>query len=126
MAGSDVDPLSLPDPLDPIRRALADLTATLRQHAAGAERDHLLGLVGDLRATLEGVAGTLRARTAEGPPTPEALDTWLHDLRGPLGAMLGWATLFSPERDATTRARAVEAIDRNAKLLVELLGHPPG
>jgi hypothetical protein len=59
-------------------------------------------------------------------PAPEALDAWLHDLRGPVGAILGRAVLPSPERDGVTQTRAVKAIDRNAKLLRELLGHSPG
>jgi hypothetical protein len=57
------DPLSLPDPLDHLARALATLTATLEQ-AAGAKRDHLLGLVGGLQAALEGAT----ARSAPGLP----------------------------------------------------------
>ena len=45
-----------------------------------------------------------------------------HELRTPLSAIVGWAHMLrTSELDETTRARAIETIDRNAKLQNQLI-----
>jgi signal transduction histidine kinase/ActR/RegA family two-component response regulator len=52
----------------------------------------------------------------------EFLATVSHELRTPLNAILGWATLMRQGRmDANTAARAIEAIERNAKAQAQLI-----
>src|SRR3954466_15695266 len=51
----------------------------------------------------------------------EFLATLSHELRTPLTAIVGWAHLLrTGQLDATTAARAVETIDRNAQLQTQL------
>ena len=46
----------------------------------------------------------------------------VHELRTPLNAMLGWASLLRTRRlDEAARARALEAIERNARAQAILL-----
>jgi signal transduction histidine kinase/ActR/RegA family two-component response regulator len=52
----------------------------------------------------------------------EFLATLSHELRTPLNAVLGWAvTLRTAQLDAATRARALEAIERNARAQSQLI-----
>lgn len=52
----------------------------------------------------------------------EFLATVSHELRTPLNAILGWATLMTRAKaDDATVARAVEAIERNAKAQAQLI-----
>jgi signal transduction histidine kinase len=45
-----------------------------------------------------------------------------HELRNPLHAVLGWVTLLSSGKlDAAAQARAIEAIDRNARIQARLI-----
>ena len=60
-----------------------------------------------------------------GGTAPAALAAWLHDLGSPVTAIVGWARMLELAGDPAIQAGAVEAIDRNAKLLTELLGNPP-
>jgi hypothetical protein len=60
-----------------------------------------------------------------GPAGGTALAAWLHDLCSPVTAIVGWARMLELAGDPAIQAHAVEAIDRNAKLLTERLGNPP-
>ncbi|MBI2832909.1 MAG: PAS domain S-box protein [Acidobacteria bacterium] len=52
----------------------------------------------------------------------EFLATLSHELRTPLNAIVGWTTLLrSGELDAVTAARALEAVDRNARTQTQLV-----
>jgi PAS domain S-box-containing protein len=52
----------------------------------------------------------------------EFLATLSHELRSPLNAMLGWVSLLKGGKfDQQTTARAMETIERNAKLLAQLV-----
>jgi PAS domain S-box-containing protein len=52
----------------------------------------------------------------------EFLATVSHELRTPLNAMLGWARMLRADKlDAATSARALEAIERNAKSQAQLI-----
>jgi PAS domain S-box-containing protein len=52
----------------------------------------------------------------------EFLATLSHELRTPLSAILGWAQVMSgPRRDEATLAQAIESIERNARLQVQLI-----
>ena len=58
----------------------------------------------------------------------EFLATLSHELRNPLNAIVGWAQLLREgQLDAATRARGIEAINRNAdlqsQLILDLLDH---
>jgi signal transduction histidine kinase len=93
------------------------------QQTTSADRDRLVGLLHQARAALSTVAAEVAwpgGRTA-----PTALAAWLHDLRSPVTAIMGWAQMLGLPGDPAIHARAVEAIDRNTKLLRELLGNPP-
>jgi PAS domain S-box-containing protein len=52
----------------------------------------------------------------------EFLATLSHELRTPLNSMLGWAKLLRSRKfDETTTARALETIERNAKMQAQLI-----
>jgi hypothetical protein len=51
---------------------------------------------------------------------------WLHELRGLVHAVAGWAHLLGALDDEGQRQRAREAIERSARLLEQVLAEPPG
>ncbi len=123
--GSRTSRGTLPEPLDRLGQFLTEVRR-LAQKAGGAEQDRLLGVVRSTLEALHTAAGVLTARSAGGGPgAPDVLSTWGHELRGPMAAMAGWAYILGLTPDETKRLQAAEAIERNAKLLMELLAHPP-
>src|SRR5215468_1877750 len=113
-----------PDPLLQLSDALAGAVPSLQRLGTHPDRDRLIGLV--LRALVE-----LHAVAAQVPwlrgaaPIPAAGAAWLHELREPVAAIAVWAGVLGGG-DPAKHDRAVEAIDRNAMQLLELLEEPPG
>jgi signal transduction histidine kinase len=93
------------------------------EQTTSADRDRLVGLLHQARAALSTAAAAVAGPA--GGTAPAALAAWLHDLGSPVTAIVGWARMLELAGDPAIQARAVEAIDRNAKLLTELLGNPP-
>jgi signal transduction histidine kinase len=90
------------------------------QRTTSADRDRLVGLLHQARAALSSSAAAVAW-----PAGGTALAAWLHDLCSPVTAIVGWARMLELAGDPAIQAHAVEAIDRNAKLLTERLGNPP-
>ena len=115
--------------VDPSRRPLDDVERSLMASAqaieqtSSADRDRLVALLHQARAVLSTAAA--KVAWPAGGTTPAALAAWLHDLRSSVTAIMGWAKMLELPGDPVIQARAVEAIDRNTKLLTELLGNPP-
>ena len=115
--------------VDPSRRPLDDVERSLMasaqaiQQTTSADRDRLVGLLHQAWAALSTAAAEVAWPV--GGTAPAALAVWLHDLRSPVTAIMGWAQMLGLPGDPAIHARAVEAIDRNTKLLRELLGNPP-
>jgi hypothetical protein len=112
-------------PLDGLHATLADLVRPLRR--AGPDFNLAVKLVGAALDTL-GTAGTI-ARHRDRPLTPAEVarfSAWLHELRGLVHAIAGWAHLLGALEDEGQRQRAREAIERSARLLEQLLAGPPG
>jgi hypothetical protein len=111
---------SAANPFPSLTQALDDVVQLVGA-ARGVEGRGLLGAIESARHALS-AAG---AEAVVGPP--EAGIAWLHDLRGLVSGIAGWArVLRASADDEARRLRAVEAIERNAKLLIERLAHPPG
>jgi len=109
-----------PDPFEQLAQMLDEAGDRLRE--AGAP-----GPVLDaLRSTGQAVrhaADLLAARS--GADRPDVLSEWRHGVRGLGTAVTGWAQVFLLAPDETRRARAGEAVERNATALRQLLAAPP-
>jgi len=84
-----------------------------------------IGILRDMRA-YERVVRDLQKSRRELRAADKAKDHFLamvsHELRTPLTAMLGWARLLRVgSQDATRTARGLEVIERNTKLLAQLI-----
>lgn len=113
----------LPGPFEDLARHLMK-SATVIQQTTGADRNRLVGLLHQAREAL-----STAARAWAGPAggtTSDALAAWLHDLWSPVTAIVGWARMLEAAGDPARQVRAVEAVDRNTRLLIERLGRPPG
>jgi len=121
---ADSDP-DVAEPLDRLAQALSRAAETIVRHES-ADRERLVGQVRDAVAALHRAAAVLSARAAETPPDRDVLGAWLHELRAPITVITGWALMLGPERDAATHIRAADAIERNAKLLMDLLAREVG
>jgi signal transduction histidine kinase len=88
----------------------------------------LTAIVSELRRarrTAEEEARRVEALRSEGEAANRMKDEFLgtisHELRTPLNAVLGWAHLLRTGKlDASSRARGLEAIERNARLQAQL------
>src|SRR2546423_43760 len=100
------------------------LNASALRDAAG----HVIGVIGILRdmREYERVLRDLQESRRELREADKAKDQFLaivsHELRTPLTAMLGWARLLRTGiPDAARAARGLEVIERNTKLLAQLI-----
>lgn len=117
---------ALPEPLDRLALAL-ERAAAIVEPLDIAQREEILGQIQAVLARLGATGDVLAADTvAAMPGTPEAelLAEWLHALRAPATAMVGWVELLSlgHDRDAQ-RARA--GVAYHSQALLALLAHPP-
>ena len=100
------------------------LNASALRHASG-EVIGAIGILRDMRA-YEQVLHDLEESRRELHDANQAKDQFLavvsHELRTPLTAMLGWVRLLTTGTvDASASARALEVIERNVKLLAQLI-----
>jgi len=117
----------LPEPLDRIALAL-ERAATVVEPLDIAAREEILGQIQAVLARLGATADTLTAdmlAAIPGTPDAELLAEWLHALRSPAAAIVGWVQLLSLGHDRDAR-RAREGVARNVRTLLVLLAHPPG
>lgn len=98
---------------------LAEATALLQ--AGGRELRRIAAMCRQAQWALRRAVDQVRAA----PPPPESLTEWRHDLRARVGTIAGWTRFFDRQRDDATRIRTLEIIERNAKLLADLVAHPP-
>jgi hypothetical protein len=113
----------VPETLDRLGRALADVVALVEQ-AAGTE--HVAGLIRTAHGALRAATRRLMGPSLGAPADPDTVVTWLHEVSGLVNGIVGWSwVLGRRDPDEATRVRAVEAIERNAKLLMEFLSRPP-
>jgi signal transduction histidine kinase len=88
-----------------VHRALADAARSAEHRCAEAEQAILY-----------------REAVAAGRRKDELLARVAHELRTPLNAMLGWASMLRTRRlDEAARARALETIERNARIEARLI-----
>jgi hypothetical protein len=100
--------------LDTMRRGLAEVAALIRQ-ATGADRARETRAV---QRALVAAKRHLTAPSAHLPGDPAIVEAWLHEVRGSVNAMVGWGQVLALRaHDEATWLRALEAIERNAKLL---------
>jgi PAS domain S-box-containing protein len=96
-----------------MRRIVGTLRDVTLRRELEAEREALLSAERAARAEL----------VAAGQAKDEFLATISHELRSPLNAILGWATLLQrPRVDASTVADGLKVIERNARAQTKLLG----
>jgi signal transduction histidine kinase/CheY-like chemotaxis protein len=96
-------------------RAAVTLDRTNDQQRLESELAEARGREDALRQSEEGLREAARLKD-------DFLATVAHELRTPLGAMLGWAHILREEKvDEATSARALDAILRNARLQTRLI-----
>ena len=106
-------------------------SARLQRHAAGKPVG-MVGLVADITdrkrieaerlAILERERNAREAAEAANRIKDEFLAVLSHELRSPLNPILGWTKLLRTRKfDATATDRALETIERNAKLQTQLI-----
>ncbi len=96
--------------VEAVSRAFVEASALVR--ARGAERDAALAAAESARAQAE----------AASRGKDEFLSILSHELRTPLNAVYGWVRMLQREElDAATRARGLDAIERNAAAQVRLI-----
>ena len=142
-AGADLDPRLILDvararcaavPVVFVARdaRVAEAADLLAGGAAGyVPADRLAQLGAVVVRALEGAAlregqhaaeAALREAVAAGRRKDELLVRVAHELRTPLNAMLGWASMLRTRRlDEAARARALEIIERNARVEARLI-----
>jgi CheY-like chemotaxis protein len=115
--------LSPPDPFDPLIAALAEAVTHL-QAWTDPSRDRLVGPVTHALVQLRAIAGS-PAWHGSAAPVSATGGAWLHDVFDSVTVVAGWARILDPAGDPARLARAVDAIGRNARRLLDLLGRAP-
>ncbi len=104
---------ALADGASGTRRIVGTLRDVTGRRELAAEREALLAAERAARSDL----------VAAGQAKDEFLATISHELRSPLNAILGWATLLQrPKVDAATMRDGLKVIERNARAQTQLLG----
>lgn len=114
------DEPELPEFLDRLSRALLE-AIDRAQVLEDRDREPLLGL---LRMVLEAVHAAARALQGR-PATPEALSQWSHSLREPVTVVAAWVQMLALGLNEAKHAQGREAIERNARILLQRLAEPP-
>lgn len=112
--------------IEAIRRGAADFLLKGEAGAALLERSLRYSIERRRHETSRLELARAQIERAEAEAANRAKDHFLatisHELRTPLNAMLGWATLLrSNELDAETTSRALDIIERNARLQAQLI-----
>jgi hypothetical protein len=108
-----------PDPVDDLLQALGHATVRLGR-CTDFDPVPVIRLLRTAMEQVRAAAGVVGIS-----PLPPGLRAWRHDLRTHVAAIAGWAVVLGQRRDEATRLRAIDAIERNAKALAELLADPP-
>lgn len=104
---------ALVDGVSGARHIVGTLRDVTGRRELAAEREALLAAERAARSDL----------VAAGQAKDEFLATISHELRSPLNAILGWATLLQrPKVDAATTRDGLKVIERNARAQTQLLG----
>jgi hypothetical protein len=113
--------LSLDDPV--MAQLLAPVDTAMARVAKIRDVDPapVLDLLESARRATTDAAAVLAAPM----PGREALRPWLHELRGALNGLVGWATVFTVKRDLATRDRAAEKVRACEADVARLLANPP-
>jgi hypothetical protein len=105
----------LAETLDGLRRPLADVFVLVGRITGNEQLRHEVNAAHE---ALGRVADGFRAAPLSAPA--DIVAVWLHDVRGWVNSMVGWSkVLVLRGANEATRCRALEAIERNAKLLIE-------
>jgi hypothetical protein len=115
---------TVPETLGRLAEAVTESAASVRG-TGRAELDLMVRRLEALLATFAKTSRALAARPADLAAAPDAATRWLHDLRAATTAVCGWISILRQTDDPAARQRALDAVERNAATIEELLGTVP-